>query len=304
MSELEAGLAITEETGNHAHDVGYHTMVALIAGGRADEPASIATLAAGREALKAGRHLFGVDLLLWVQATTTESDGDPVGALALLDLAWEQSAGLHALVNYRNIGPPLVRLAQLQGNQARCQAVAGLMTTLATRTNAPSAIGAAQRAEGLANDDAALLVDAVSTYRESPRRIELAATCEDAGAALLRAGRDADAAAVLDEAAAVHLECGAVAHLARVEVLLRSHGIRRRRRRPSVATHGWEALSPTERSVVDLVAQGMTNTRIGAHLYISRRTVETHVSHIFRKLGVTNRAQLAAAATSHAAGAT
>ena len=108
------------------------------------------------------------------------------------------------------------------------------MTTLATRTNAPSAIGAAQRAEGLANDDAALLVDAVSTYRESPRRIELAATCEDAGAALLRAGRDADAAAVLDEAAAVHLECGAVAHLAR------------RRGAPAVARHPPPA-SPTVR---------------------------------------------------------
>ena len=119
-----------------------------------------------------------------------------------------------------------------------------------------------------------------------------------------RAGRDTEAAAVLDEAATVHLECGAIADLARVEALLRSHGIRRRRRRPSVATHGWEALSPTERSVVDLVAQGMTNPRIGAHLYISRRTVETHVSHIFRKLGLTNRAQLAAAATSHATGET
>ncbi len=304
MSELEAGLVVTEETGNHAHDVGYHAMVALISRSRADESASIAALAAGHRALEHGRHLFGVDLLLWAEATATESDGDPAGALALLDLAWEQSAGLRGLVSYRNIGPPLVRLARLHGDHARCKAVADVMRTIAARTTAPSAIGAAQRAKGLADDDPELLVDAVSTYRASPRRIELAATCEDAGAALLRAGRDAEAAAVLDEAAAIHLECGAIADLARVEALLRSHGIRRRRRGPSVATHGWEALSPTERSVVDLVAQGMTNPRIGAHLYISRRTVETHVSHIFRKLGVTNRAQLAAAATSHAAGET
>ena len=279
-------------------------MVALIARGRADEPASKAALAAGRRALEQGRHLFGVDLLLWAEAAAAEDDGDPAGALALLDLAWEQSAGLRGLVNYRNIGPPLVRLARLHGDQTRCQAVVDVMSTIAARTTAPSAIGAALRAQGLADDDPELLVDAAARYRASPRRIELAATCEDAGVALLRAGRDTEAAAVLDEAAAVHLECGAIADLARVEALLRSHGIRRRRRRPSVATHGWEALSPTERSVVDLVAQGMTNPRIGAHLYISRRTVETHVSHIFRKLGLTNRAQLAAAATSHATGDT
>ncbi|MGI9052194.1 MAG: helix-turn-helix transcriptional regulator, partial [Ilumatobacteraceae bacterium] len=147
------------------------------------------------------------------------------------------------------------------------------------------------------------LVDAVSTYRASPRQIELAAACEDAGGALLRVGRDSEAAALLDEAAAVHLSCGAIADLARVDAMLRAQGIRRRRRGPSIATHGWEALSPTERSVVDLVAQGMSNPKIGAHLYISRRTVETHVSHIFRKLDVANRAQLAAAATSHAADA-
>ena len=170
------------------------------------------------------------------------------------------------------------------------------MSELAARTNVPSAIAAAQRAGGLAADDPDLLVTAVDTCRSSPRQIELAATCEDAAAALLRAGRERDAAALLDEAATVHLACGAVADLARVDALLRSHGIRRRRRGPAVATHGWEALSPTERTVVDLVAQGMSNPQIGRRLYISRRTVETHVAHIFRKLDVTNRAQLAAAA--------
>ena len=78
-SELEAGLTITEETGNHAHDVGYQAMVALIARGRADEPASKAALAAGRRALEQGRHLFGVDLLLWAEAAAAEDDGDPAG---------------------------------------------------------------------------------------------------------------------------------------------------------------------------------------------------------------------------------
>jgi DNA-binding CsgD family transcriptional regulator len=49
--------------------------------------------------------------------------------------------------------------------------------------------------------------------------------------------------------------------------------------------------------VVRLVSQGLTNVEIGRRLFISRRTVETHLSHIFGKLGVSSRVQLAAQAT-------
>ncbi len=74
------------------------------------------------------------------------------------------------------------------------------------------------------------------------------------------------------------------------------HNVRRRRHGPAAATHGWEALSPTELKVIELVAQGLSNPQIGSTLFISRRTVETHLVHVFRKLDVTNRAQLAAVA--------
>jgi DNA-binding CsgD family transcriptional regulator len=50
----------------------------------------------------------------------------------------------------------------------------------------------------------------------------------------------------------------------------------------------------TERTVANLVAEGLSNPQIGERLYISRRTVQTHVAHIFMKLGVSSRAQLAA----------
>ena len=50
--------------------------------------------------------------------------------------------------------------------------------------------------------------------------------------------------------------------------------------------------------MVRLVAEGLTNPQIAARLLMSRGTVKTHLSHIFTKLGATNRAQLAAAATS------
>ncbi|HUP69930.1 MAG TPA: tetratricopeptide repeat protein [Acidimicrobiales bacterium] len=56
---------------------------------------------------------------------------------------------------------------------------------------------------------------------------------------------------------------------------------------------GWIALTPAERGVTKLVGQGLTNREIGERLYISPRTVETHLTHIFGKLGLTSRRQLA-----------
>jgi predicted ATPase/class 3 adenylate cyclase/DNA-binding CsgD family transcriptional regulator len=63
------------------------------------------------------------------------------------------------------------------------------------------------------------------------------------------------------------------------------------RRRPR---HGWASLTPTEQQVVALVADGLTNPQIAERLYISRTTVKTHLEHIFTKLDIRTRAELAA----------
>ena len=66
------------------------------------------------------------------------------------------------------------------------------------------------------------------------------------------------------------------------------------RKRPA---HGWESLTPTESEVVRHVAAGLTNPQIGERLFISRATVKVHLSHVFAKLDIASRAQLAAEAT-------
>lgn len=60
---------------------------------------------------------------------------------------------------------------------------------------------------------------------------------------------------------------------------------------------GWDALTPTELKVVDLVAAGLSNPQIAGRLFISPRTVSTHLSHVFAKVGVSSRAELAVAMT-------
>ena len=71
-----------------------------------------------------------------------------------------------------------------------------------------------------------------------------------------------------------------------VALALRGRGARDR---PS---HGWASLSPTERQIVDLVADGMTNREIGERLFMSDRTVQGHLSRVFPKLGVRSRREL------------
>jgi DNA-binding CsgD family transcriptional regulator len=69
------------------------------------------------------------------------------------------------------------------------------------------------------------------------------------------------------------------------------------RKRPS---SGWESLTPTEGDVVKLVAEGLGNKDIAERLFISPRTVQTHLTHVYAKLGLESRIQLVQEAARHA----
>ena len=73
----------------------------------------------------------------------------------------------------------------------------------------------------------------------------------------------------------------------------RGHG---QRKRP---TSGWASLTPTERDVVRLLGEGLANNDIAARLFVSPRTVQTHLTHVYTKLRLTSRVQLAQEAARH-----
>ena len=98
------------------------------------------------------------------------------------------------------------------------------------------------------------------------------------------AGAAPSALAVTDTGAALDL-AEAIAYAGR------SRGPRRR------PDSGWASLTPTERSVVDLAAQGLSNPEIAERLFVSRGTVKTHLAHVYAKLQVANRTELARLAT-------
>ena len=77
--------------------------------------------------------------------------------------------------------------------------------------------------------------------------------------------------------------------------------VRRTRGARGRPSSGWGSLTPTELEVVKLAAEGGTNPEIGARLFMSRGTVKTHLAHVYAKLGIANRTELATLAATHLA---
>jgi DNA-binding CsgD family transcriptional regulator len=188
----------------------------------------------------------------------------------------------------------MVRMALAVGDRAMAQLAVEGVELAASNSGLASSRGIAFRCRGLLEGDPSLLEAGVASLRQSPRRLELAFACDDAGVALWHAGRNAEAVSLLEEARREYYRVGARRPMARTTAALRALGVRHREpgigRRPSV---GWAALTPTELRVIHLVTGGLTSREIGTQLSISRRTVETHLAHIFSKLGVSSRVQLA-----------
>jgi DNA-binding CsgD family transcriptional regulator len=87
------------------------------------------------------------------------------------------------------------------------------------------------------------------------------------------------------------------AALSAEEALAYAQRGRGERKRPA---SGWQSLTPTELDVVQLVKTGLSNTDVATRLFVSPRTVQTHLTHVYAKLGMTSRAQLIAEAARHA----
>jgi DNA-binding CsgD family transcriptional regulator len=87
----------------------------------------------------------------------------------------------------------------------------------------------------------------------------------------------------------------------RAEGRLRQHGIKRgvRGRRPPRATSGWAALTPTEVKIAALVARGDSTADIARGMFLSRRTVQTYISHILTKLDASSRVDIVREALRH-----
>jgi DNA-binding CsgD family transcriptional regulator len=139
--------------------------------------------------------------------------------------------------------------------------------------------------------DPSPLRDAVAHYRSAGPAVELPAALEDLAVVLAERGRGDEARVTLHEAVGRYDGLQAAWDIRRADSRLRPYGIVRSRRGPR-ATSGWEALTPTEVKIAALVAGGAATPDIARGMFLSRRTVQTHISHILTKLGAKGRVDI------------
>jgi len=184
-------------------------------------------------------------------------------------------------------------LVQL-GDRAEAGRLASEELELARIWGAPRALGTALRVAGVVEGGAeglALLEESVEVLADSPAKLEHAKARTELGAALRRANQRAHAREHLRHAVELATICGAPPLLTRAGTELLATGARPRR----VALSGVASLTPSERRVAEMAAQGPTNREIAQALFVTPKTVEVHLSSTYRKLGITSRSQLAAA---------
>ncbi len=222
---------------------------------------------------------------------TVRLDGGPIGPDLLDVLA---PGYVHACSPLGHCDAvELVRLLLAAGQRPDAASVTARLENGAdANPGFPGLRAAALHARALLDNDPGRALAAVQAYRGDPRSLVRAAAFEDAGRLLLQRAKD-EAVGYLDEALRLQSAAGAERDAARVRRLLRDSGAQRAGGRPDPAAAHWPELTASELAVVRLVIRGATDREVAQRLYISAHTVNSHLRHVFGKLGIRSRVELA-----------
>lgn len=234
-------------------------------------------------------------MLLETRGTLRSARGDRVGAVADL-------RSCHATYAPLRFGPLVTqvrsKLALALPSEAREEALALIEEelALAAGTGLPRPQGVALRAAGLLRGDdegLACLRESVALLADSPARLEHARSLVELGAALRRRGLRAEAREPLSAGMELAHRCSAERLVASAQEELRATGARPRH----IVRTGVDSLTPSELRVARLAAEGRSNSEVAQELFVSLKTVEAHLSHVYAKLGLTGRGARAQLAT-------
>jgi DNA-binding CsgD family transcriptional regulator len=187
-------------------------------------------------------------------------------------------------------------LIAAQGERERALAMVDDTLTHARAWGLPRPIATALAAKGVvAVGDAGLelLREACPLFARAGAPLEQARAQIELGAALRRANRRAEAREPLRAGLDGAQRCGAIALASRARDELRANGARPRR----LMLSGADALTPSELRVAGMAADGLRNREIAQALFVTVKTVDMHLSRVFRKLDIHRRADVAAALT-------
>lgn len=288
VSEAETALDVADKTAT-SWVLLPSAVLARIAVARDDLATARSVVESALRAPEAGHLTMTLDWLHWAHAVLLHADGSAEAAVAAAERAWRVLPTMRDLIGNRVVPIDCVRIALAAGNRPLAEEIADWLTARAAAPGgAPGSLtAAADHCRGLVTADAGPLGAAVDRLRGSPRRYQWAMANEDTALATADRARSRPLfAAALDG----YRSLGAGRDAARVAAAMRARGLR-----PAAgARQDGAALTRTELAVAGLVAEGLSNPGIAQRLFISRHTAETHMKHIFAKLGLSSRAELAA----------
>lgn len=259
---------------------------ARAAASRGDRVAAAAHIAAGEELLRPGQAQLGWDHLAIAKARLAVLAGEHDRAVAELAPIADAFEAFGIDSPTQDVAVELVRAAALGGDAVTAGRYSEVLVGFAARAGRRAWQVDADYACGLAAGDAGAVQLAAERLGLAGRALDAAVATADAALLADRAGRRSEARRMALPAVDELRRLGAEAEAVRLV-----HLAGRRGRPPS--PKGFGRLSSSERQVVELVAEGLTNSQIAERLFVSRRTVESHVSAVYRKLGTSNRVEIA-----------
>ncbi len=283
VAELDSALERAEETGTG--------WVSQPVGVRAYIDAHRGHAGLARSRLESFRHRglplhFGYDRPSWAELAVLEAEGATREAVTLARTLW---SGVHAHPGrwLADVAPDVTRVALAAMDSRLAEQIGDEAATLC-----PPDVW--RLVQGMLTADPDAIEEGAAEFTRAGRHTLETVAREELACAAAAAGDRKRAAAALDAALAGYQRVGAVPDQDRALARMRALGIRRSSREAHRDVRsGWASLTATETRIAALVRDGMTNREIGTRLFISPRTVQTHVSHILQKTGLRSRVEIA-----------
>jgi DNA-binding CsgD family transcriptional regulator len=242
---------------------------------------------------------FGLPFIAHAEALLLEAQDRSAEAATLVARSWARAVDGGRIVWTLIAGGEAMRIALAGGDEALVARIAQDVARTPT-DGAPALAPGAEMVAAVVARDPERAAAAARAFRDLGHVLGELTAWEIAADVAARVGDRERTVEAARQCSALAASVDAPIVERRVAARLRALGHRQgatgARGRPR---EGWESLTPTEREVTELVAAGLTSPQVAARLFVSPRTIQTHISHVLRKLGLRSRVELATAVATH-----